>query len=266
MHIVEELITERASKLMQKPRVWQFLRPILYKILGYSKAVSMADSVAHGTGREAFTHVSKTLALTPHIIGADNIPTTGAVIIIANHPTGLADGIFVFDALKSIRPDHIFMANADALRVIKRAEDIIIPVEWVAEKRTSAKARKTLIAFKSALHTNKAVVIFPAGVLAQFGWRGLTEKPWNHTAISMAKKHNIPILPLHIKARNSVLYYLLCKLNTELRDITLFHELLNKRGQSPILSFGDVIIPDTLPKDNQAATDHIRARVESLSS
>lgn len=249
---------------MQKPRLWRLFRPLIYKLLGYEKAVAMADSVAHGTGREAFEHVSQTLALTPKIIGAENIPTTGPIIIISNHPTGLADGVFVYDALKSIRPEHVFMANADALRVIEKAEDIIIPVEWVDEKRTPAKARKTLIAFKSALKAGKAVVIFPSGVLAELGWRGLIEQPWNTTAISMAKRHNIPIIPLHIKSRNSVMYYLLCKLSTELRDITLFHELLNKRGQSPTLTFGPPIAPDTLPKGTVQATDHVRNIVETL--
>ena len=36
---------------------------------------------------------------------------------------------------------------------------------------------------------------------------------------------------MHIKASNSWLYYFLYLMNTELRDMTLFRELLNKKGQ-----------------------------------
>ncbi|PHR91299.1 MAG: acyltransferase [Robiginitomaculum sp.] len=264
MHIVEELITERARKLMAKPKLWRMVRPPLYKALGYAKAVHMADAVAEYSGRQAFEHVSQMLALRPDIKGTHHIPPSGPLIIISNHPTGLADGIFVYDALKTIRPDHMFMANADALRVIEKAEDIIIPVEWVVEKRSPAKARETLRVFKSALVAGKAVVIFPSGVLAKLGLRGLVEKPWNATAISMAKKHNIPIVPLRIKSRNSGLYYLFSVLNNELRDITLFHELLNKRGQSPLMTFGPVIDPSKLPKGSGAATAQVRKIVEGL--
>jgi len=72
-------------------------------------------------------------------------------IIISNHPTGLADGMAVFQAIRDKRPDHLYLANADALRVMPKGDDIIIPVEWVAEKRTLAKTKQTLLETKAAL-------------------------------------------------------------------------------------------------------------------
>lgn len=264
MHIVDELITERAERLISKRWLWKWVRSPIYKMLRYKKAVAMADAVASLSGRDAFALVSAQLSLNPIVSGLENVPTSGAVIIIANHPTGLADGAFVFDTLRHIRPNHIFMANADALRVIQRAEDIIIPVEWVVEKRTKRKTRDTLAALKTAFEEGKAVVIFPSGVLAELTIRGLEDKKWNSTAISMAKKHNIPILPLKIEARNSLLYYVFALLNNELRDITLFHELLNKKNSRPKLIFGNVIDPAILPRKTEDATSVVRKVVESL--
>ena len=261
MHIIEELITERAAKLRAQPWLWKALRPLLYRLLGYQSAVEMADNIGSLTGREAFENISQRMAITPNIIGLENVPTTGPCIVISNHPTGLADGIFVYDALKHARPDHIFMANADALRVVPKGEDIIIPVEWVKDKRTPAKTRATLRALKSAFAQNKAIVIFPSGALAKLNLRGLVDRDWNPTAVSMAKKYNIPIIPLRIKARNSILYYLISMLNNELRDITLFHELLNKKGQSPTLIFGEPIDPKGFEKDGSA---EVREIVEAL--
>ncbi len=264
MHIIEQLIAERAQKLMSRPRLWKMMRPLLYKALGYEQAVRMADAVTGLSGRDAFGHVSGLLNLQPQITGLGNIPKTGPLMLISNHPTGLADGIFMFDALKAVRPDHVYMANADALRVVPNGADIIIPVEWVADKRTPAKARATLTALKQALSGGKAVVIFPSGVLAKLTRRGLTDKAWNPTALSVARKNNIPIIPVRIKSRNSALYYLLSVLNHELRDITLFRELLNKCGHKPALIFGKPVNPANLPKGSKAATQAVRNIVERL--
>lgn len=244
--------------------LWKLIQPALYKILGYKKAVAMADVIGKMSGRDAFAYTANLLDVQPVTNGLSHVPKTGAVIIIANHPTGLADGSFVYQTLAAHRPDHIYMANADALRVIPDAADIIIPVEWVKEKRTPAKTRATLAALKQAIKDEKAVVIFPSGVLAKMTLRGLVDKDWNPTAVSVARKHNTPIAPLHIKSRNSWLYYFLCNVNDELRDITLFHELLNKKGAKPIMTFGPVIDPATLPKGSAEATAKVRETVEAL--
>lgn len=264
MHIIEQLIAERARKLMKRQRVWRVVRPGLYKALGYQKAVTMADAIADVSGWDAFVHVSKMLDLSVRISGLEHVPSAGKIMVISNHPTGLADGLFVFDALKKTRPDLVFMANADALRVTPGGGDIIIPVEWVKEKRSPSKARATLKSLKTALGNERAVVIFPSGVLAKMGWRGLVDKPWNPTAISAARKNNVPIIPLRIHARNSAQYYVFERLNNELRDITLFHEMFNKTGSSPELIFGPPIDPASLPKGAAHAAQAVRDIVEEL--
>ncbi len=264
MHIVEKLIAERAPRLMARPRLFRAVRPWLYRVLAYDDAVSLADTIRPLTGHQAFQHVSH--HINPHIktVGLSNLPRTGACVIIANHPTGLADGLAVFQAIRERRPDHLFLANADALRVIPKGEDIIIPVEWVKEKRSHAKARDTLVAVKKALQDGRCVVIFPSGALALLTWRGLIDRPWESSAAMLARKYTAPIIPLRIKARNSTLYYLFSKLSSELRDITLFHELLNKKNQMFKLTFGDVIPPESLPKNADEAISNIRCIVENI--
>ncbi len=264
MHIIDQLIAERAQKLMKRQQVWRTIRPTLYKALGYKKAVAMADSMENMSGWDAFAHISKMLDLPPRVIGLEQVPRTGKIMIISNHPTGLADGVFVYDALKNHRRDHMFMANADAQRVAPKCTDIIIPVEWVVEKRTPAKTRAVLKALNKAIIDERAVVIFPAGVLAKMTLGGLKDKPWNPTAVSVARKNNVPIIPLRINARNSAMYYVFALLNNELRDITLFHELFNKSGSNPELIFGPPIDPTTLPKGSAQATQEVRERVEAL--
>ena len=264
MHIVEELIAERAPRLMSKPRLFKAIKPPLYKMLAYDAAVELADQVQPLTGREAFMQVTDLINPRTQVENMSNLPETGACVVIANHPTGLADGLAVFHAIRERRPDHVYLANADALRVIPKGEDIIIPVEWVKSKRTHAKARDTLLAVKAALKEERCVVIFPSGALATMSWRGLVDRPWQSSAAMLARKYKAPIIPLRIKARNSILYYVLSAISGELRDITLFYELLNKKRQKFRMKFGTAIPPEDVQKNADLATAEIREIVETL--
>ena len=263
-HIVEILIEERAPKLIGRPRLFKFIRPLLYRILAYDAAVFLADNIKFMKGHAAFGMITDHIQPKVRVTGWENIPAHGRCIIMANHPTGLADGMAVFKALRERRPEHVFLANADALRVMQNGHDIIIPVEWVKEKRSVAKARQTLLDVKAALRAEKCVVIFPSGRLAQLGLTGLKEQSWESSAAMLAKKYKAPIIPLRLRARNSLLYYMFSRLNKELRDITLFHELLNKKGRGFDLRFGKMIAHQSLPKNAEDATEHVRQIVQSL--
>lgn len=264
MHIVEQLIAERAPKLVGNPRLFKAVRPMLYRMLAYDAAVFLADSIKELSGAQAFKRVAEHISPRTAVQDLINLPRRGRCVVIANHPTGLADGLAVFQAIRDRRPDHCFLANADALRVIPNGEDIIIPVEWVKNKRSHAKARDTLLRMKRALEDERCVVIFPSGRLGSLTWRGIVDKEWESSAAMVARKYNAPIIPLNIKARNSTLYYFFARLNAELRDITLFHELLNKKGTTFRLTFGEAIDPLSLSKNADKATAEIRKIVESL--
>jgi len=264
MHIVEQLIAERAPKLTGRPALFKFIRPLLYRMLAYDAAVFLADAIKDKTGHEAFKMVTNHISPRTAVQNLTCLPKTGRCILISNHPTGLADGMAVFQAIRERRPDHVILANADALRIMPKARDLIIPVEWVKDKRSTAKTRQTLIDIKAALEAEKCVVIFPSGRLAKMTWRGLVDKEWESSAAMLARRYKAPVIPLHMKARNSWLYYLFSWTSPELRDITLFHELLNKKGQTFSLTFGEAIDPGTLPKNADKASAMIRRVVETL--
>jgi len=259
-HIVDVLIEERCPKLRASP-AWPVARPLLYSLLGYGKARAMADELVQLTGRQSFDRLSGQLAFDMTVSGIDRLPATGRCIVAANHPTGLADGVAVWDLLKKKRDDIIFFANADAVRVNPRFEDVIIPVEWVVAKRSPAKARETLKRATDAFAQEKCVVIFPSGRLARKVEGRMEEKEWFPTVVGLARKQGAPVVPLNLDARNSALYYLFCDLSNELRDITLFHELLNKRGSKIRMTFGEMIHPDLLQGEPAAVTEKLKQHV-----
>ena len=263
-HIVDILIEERCPSFV-KHWTWPMLRPVLYQLLGYKKARRWADEIKQlKSGAECFAYLDKALDLKVGVRGLDNIPRSGRCVVVSNHPTGLADGSIALAAIMPVRQDLEILANADACRVNIRFADIIIPVEWVQDKRTIAKTKETVRRANAAFNAERMVIIFPSGALAVMKEGKLHDKPWFPTAVTLARKNKAPVIPLHIEAKNSWLYYQLDGLSRELKDITLFHELLNKQGQTSNLTFGKPIPVEHLQGDPQAVTDHLRSYVEDI--
>ncbi len=255
-HIVDVLIEERAQKLLAS-RMWPLYRAVLYPILLYRSAVKMADAIADLSAHGVMDYISALLSLSVEVSGLEHLPASGRVLVAPTHPTGISDGVAMYDVLKTRRPDMTFFANRDAIRAAPGLEDIVIPVEWVQEKRTMLRSRETLASTVKAFKADRCVVLFPSGRLAFMGeQKCLVEQEWLPSVAIFARKYDCPIVPVHIEMRNSRLYYLFWKLNPELRDITLFHELLNKKNKTYKITFGPAIGPEALkgdPKDVAAA-------------
>jgi len=263
-HIVDTLIAERAPRLTASP-LWPLLRPPLYGLLGYGRARRMADTIAGIGGRAALDHVSALLDLKVAVRGLEHMPATGRTVVVANHPTGIADGVAVYDVLKQARPDIVFYANADAHRVCRQFDEVLIPVEWVEEKRSRERMRLTLAMTRDALEAERALMIFPAGRLAVKDAQGLlSDPPWAGSAVSIARKYEAPIIPIHVAGPWSTLFHLFDKRSQELRDITLFHELLNKTGRKFELIVGKPIDPASLAADTGEATTDLKRYVERV--
>jgi putative hemolysin len=261
-HIIDALIAERAPRLTGSP-FWPLVRLVVYRLLDYRKARRMAETICLLGGRAALDHVSDLLALEVEVAGLENLPAAGRCVLVANHPTGIGDGIAVYDAIKARRPDVVFYANADAHRVCRRFDEVLIPVEWVEEKRSRERMRVTLSMTRDAMEAERALMIFPAGRLAMEDETGvLTDPPWMTSAVSLARKYAAPIVPIHLTGPRSNLFHLFDKRWKEMRDITLFHELLNKKGRHFSLIIGAPIDPESLPSDAGEATEALKRYVE----
>lgn len=261
-HIIDVLIAERAPKLAATP-VWPLLRPLLYLVLDYAKAVRMADAIAPLSGEAALDHIAGELALKVTARGLERIPASGRAIAVCNHPTGIADGMAVYDVLQPARPDLCFYANSDAHRVAPRLSDVLIPVEWVEAKRTRERTRETLLLTRKAMEAERLLVIFPAGRLARRQPDGrLCDPPWQPSAVSLARRYEAPVLPMHLAGPWSALFHFFNRFSTELRDMTLFHEFLNKQGRAFTVTVGHPISPGKLDPDAARATADLKRYVE----
>ncbi|TCV70893.1 putative hemolysin [Neorhizobium sp. R1-B] len=247
-HIVDTLISERGQRIVHNP-LWPVMRPFLYTLLRYGRAIEFANDISNLNGFQCFEYMSDLLKLDVRVQNAERIPEKGGFILVSNHPTGIADGVAVFDLLKSRRPDMMVFANRDAVRVNPRFAEMIIPVEWREEYKSKLKTRETLVLTNKTVEDGKAMVLFPSGRIAYWAEGKLNERPWKTSAVGLARKYNLPILPIHMRARNSGLFYWFAKWSTELRDMTVFYELLNKKGNRFDFTVGQMIPPEELEGD-----------------
>lgn len=242
-HIVDTLIEERATRWMRRPAVWAVLQRWLRPILLYDTAKTMADDIAPLSAAQTLDYLLRTLDMGVSVTGLEHVPREGAAIVTPNHPAGIADGLAVYDALRRVRDDITFFANRDAVRVCPGLAEIIVPVEWREDERTLAKTRQTLRGMRRAFQQQRLVVVFPSGRLARPTPFGLWERPWQPTAFALAQKHGTPVLPLHVRGHNSALYYFFWFCNRELKDMTVFREVVNKRGGRYQIDIGEPFAP-----------------------
>lgn len=263
--LLDPLIAERAPWLHAGGALGGTARALLEPLLGYRETVRVAAEVRHLPPAEIFDRMADRLARDVRTSGLGRVPRTGPALIVANHPTGIADGIVLWSVLREVRRDLYFFANADILRVLPQMAELIAPVEWRRERRSRAKTRATLGWAQGAITAGRLGVIFPSGRLARRQGLKLHERPWLASAATLARRHRLPIVPINIRARNSALFYLFDALHPTLRDITLFHETLNKARQSFVISVGAPVAPGTLPEDDVAATEALRDMTLALS-
>ena len=80
----------------------------------------------------------------------------------------------------------------------------------------------------------------------------------------IARKFDLPVIPINIRARNSVLFYLFDVIHPTLRDITLFHETLNKHRQPYRITIGEPISASALPSKSEDGIEMLRRATLAL--
>jgi len=262
MHPIDEIMEERCPNLMKNKILWSFIKPSIFRIFKYYDAKRIVDDISEKSGFECFTYLTNFLQSDHFVKDINNVPKSGPIILAGNHPTGLTDGIVMFDVLKDHRPDYTLYANSDMIKIAKGFQDIIIPVDWNEKNKSSEKSRMILKSTKDALLGNKALLVFPSSRLSKRKGAYLYERPWLTTIIKLSKKYNAPIVPFHMTGSNSLLFYFLEIVNTELKDVSLFRELFNKKKFNYKIKFGEKIHPSSLVDNIEKEIANIQNYVE----
>ena len=197
-------------------------------------------------GRDFWEVMVERYGLRLDVVGGSlsNIPKDGPVVLIANHPYGILDGLMMGHILSQARGDFRILAH----RVFRKAEDInriILPISFDDTKEALAlniQTRKDALRF---LAEGGAIGIFPGGTVSTAakpfgkpmdpGWRSFTAR--------MIAKSEATVVPVFFDGHNSRLFQLMSHLHTTLRMGLLIKEF-KARVNTPVR----VVIGDPIPR------------------
>lgn len=165
-----------------------------------------------------------------------NIPASGRVIAIANHPLGGLDGLAILKMFGTVRPDVKIVVN-NLLMHLEPLSGLLLPVD----NMTNRTARQNFAEIEAALEREEAVIIFPAGEVSRRGWRGVRDGAWQRSFLRFAQKTQSPLLPVFVKGRNSQFFYFASLLNLNFSTLLLPRQLFNKKRKPIDMRVGEMI-------------------------
>lgn len=172
------------------------------------------------------------------------IPATGRLLIVANHPSGALDALALLDAVGRVRHDVRIVAN-DVLSLVAPIRGLLLPVDVFGGRTGADRVR----AIGQALAREECVIVFPAGEVSRLGLRGVRDSRWRQGFVRFARHAGAPVLPVHIRARNSMLFYGASALYKPAATALLARELFHRRAQHIALTIGSAITLDPARPD-----------------
>ncbi|WP_293451410.1 lysophospholipid acyltransferase family protein [Planktotalea sp.] len=167
-----------------------------------------------------------------------NIPAKGPVIIVANHPHGLVDGMILAELIGRVRTDYQILTRS-LLTGVSEIEEFMIPVPFPHEENAREQSLDMRRRAMDYLTNGGVIVLFPSGVVAcSETWFGpAIEKNWNPFTAKMIQRSGATVVPIHFPGQNSRTYQIANRISSTLRQGLLIHEVMHACGkpQKPIV-------------------------------
>ena len=233
------------------------------------RAAGYADDVAQG--QNFWDVIVGRYGLSLDIIGGTlaNIPANGPLVLIANHPYGILDGLMMGHLLHKVRGDFRILANS----VFRRAEDlnkIVLPISFDETKEAVKQNLQTRSDALTYLGQGGAIGVFPGGTVSTSmrpfsrpmdpGWRNFTAK--------MIAKSGATVVPIYFSGANSRLFQLASHMHSNLRLGLLIKEFRARVDEPVQLVIGDPISSAQLAplkSDPNAMMEYLRKATYALS-
>ncbi len=169
----------------------------------------------------------------------DNIPKEGPVIVVANHPHGMVDGMIFADLIGRVREDYRILTRSVLTGLDEAATSFMIPVPFPHDPEAQRKMVEMRANAMSHLANGGVVALFPSGVvMSSDSWFGpAIEREWNVFTAKMIRKSGARVVPIFYPGANSRAYQIASQVSPTLRQGLLLHEIVRScnKPQAPII-------------------------------
>lgn len=190
------------------------------------------------------------------------VPTSGPLVVVANHPFGGLEGMALALALRRVRPDLRILANG-ILQAIPELAPVLIPLDPFERPSSVAANVRGLRTALAWLRQGGALAMFPSGEVAHLHPHRLRvdEPRWRDTVVRLVRHTQAKVLPVFFPGANNAAFQLLGLFHPALRTALLPRQLLNKRGKTIRMLIGEPIPAAALCHgDQQEVAAHLRKR------
>ncbi|WP_036114970.1 MULTISPECIES: lysophospholipid acyltransferase family protein [Luteibacter] len=200
---IDQTLQERLPWLAQHPLIRKPLVGMLEKLAHETRFNKTLDHAGAALGFDFCERTLDYLGVSCRITEREreNIPVEGPLIVVANHPLGMVDAIALLQMIGSVRRDVRILGN-DVLAAVPQLGPLLLPVD-VFGKGSASRMRNVF----RAIQAGEVLVMFPAGEVSRVGPSGVRDGKWSDGFARIAMKSGVPVLPVHIAARNSVAFY-----------------------------------------------------------
>lgn len=223
-------------------------------------------------GESVFDAALRLLQARPHITGDHHlkaVPRTGGLLLVANHPFGIVDGLTIGHLGMRLRGNVRIMTNS-LLCKVPEIDPHLLPVDFSGTPEARRITGETRRQAASLLAAGKVVAVFPAGGVATANapLRGrAVDSAWHPFIGRLATLPGVTTLPLHFGGQNSRLFQMASHISYPLRISLVFHETRRRMGLPVPLTIGAPIAADDLRKlDRSAVADTLRRHTMALAS
>ena len=177
----------------------------------------------------------------------EKIPKKGSLVITANHPHGLVDGMVLAELIGKVRTDYKILTRS-LLTGVKQIDQFMIPVPFEHEENALKKGLEMRRSAMDHLEKGGVIVIFPSGKVASsetiFG--NVVEADWNPFTAKLIQKSGANVLPIFFPGSNSRIYQIANQISATLRQGLLIYEVVHamNKPQSPYV--GSLIKQDEI--------------------
>ena len=189
------------------------------------------------------------------------------LVIVANHPFGIGDGIALTVLAEAMGRPYRILVNRDFLKV-PEVRDIVLPVDFAETEAAVATNLATRAAARRLLKEGATLIIFPAGgvATAERPFGPAEELPWKLFTARLIQQSGASVLPVYFEGQNSRVFHLASRVSLMLRLSLLVSEFRKFVGAKVRLHVGDVVRFEELEHrgDRRALTDELYARVQRL--
>lgn len=199
---------------------------VLLRLLGYDQDVARGEPIWDVLWRRYGLSVSTQGA------PLEEIPATGPLVIVANHPFGVLDALTLSKLLWDRRSDFKVLANA----VFAKAPELaphILPIDFAGGRAAALKNLETRRAARAHLAAGGAVALFPGGAVASSpsGLKRPFDPEWKPFAAKLLTQSDAPVIPLFFPGRNSRLFEAAGHVTPTLRYGLYMHEFWRRIGR-----------------------------------